>query len=96
MIYGQTEGAETIVFGWEREWREIDLAKTNLDKLTNALKPFLEKSRPADKKRLSSTTGDGSQSAIRQWAKSQGLEVPPRGRIPTEVVEKYEAAHKSA
>jgi Lsr2 len=81
---------------WEGEWQEVDLAKTNLDKLANALKPFLEKSRPADKKRLSATPNGASQSAMRKWARSQGLDVEDKGRIPADIVEKYNAAHAEA
>lgn len=29
---------------------------------------------------------------IREWARSQGLDVPDRGRIPREVIEKYESS----
>jgi hypothetical protein len=54
-------GRETIVFGWDGEWREIDLAKANLDKLTKLRRPYLEKSRPADRKRLSTMPNGASQ-----------------------------------
>ncbi|WP_279432371.1 Lsr2 family DNA-binding protein [Aeromicrobium phragmitis] len=30
---------------------------------------------------------------MRAWAKEQGIEVPARGRIPAEVLEKYNAAN---
>jgi nucleoid-associated protein Lsr2 len=31
--------------------------------------------------------------AIRQWAREQGLQVSDRGRIPAEIVARYDAAH---
>ena len=41
--------------------------------------------------------GSGSASGlntaeVREWAKAQGIEVKDRGRVPAEVVAKYEAA----
>jgi len=30
---------------------------------------------------------------VRAWAKSQGLEVSDRGRVPREIVEKFRAAN---
>ncbi len=40
-------------------------------------------------------SGDGrnyDSKAVRQWAQSQGLEVPARGRIPGKVLEQFKAA----
>ena len=38
--------------------------------------------------------GRGSNtSAIRQWARDQGLKVSDRGRVPAEILAKYDAAH---
>ncbi len=38
---------------------------------------------------------DGDRVAeIRAWAKSKGLKVNDRGRIPADIVEKYDAANK--
>ncbi len=31
--------------------------------------------------------------AIREWAREQGMDVNPRGRIPSRVIEAYDAAH---
>lgn len=30
--------------------------------------------------------------AVRAWAAEQGIEVPPRGKLPADVVERYQAA----
>jgi hypothetical protein len=32
-------------------------------------------------------------SAVRAWARSQGLKISDRGRIPGEVLSRYEATH---
>jgi Lsr2 len=34
--------------------------------------------------------------AVRAWAKEQGIEVPSRGALPAEAVERYQAAHPGA
>ncbi|WP_433788409.1 Lsr2 family DNA-binding protein [Actinomycetospora sp. CA-101289] len=34
--------------------------------------------------------------AIRDWAKSSGRAVSDRGRLPSNIVEAYDAAHKQA
>src|SRR3954452_7123501 len=37
--------------------------------------------------------GSGDAARIREWARSQGLAVPERGRVPAELAEKYAAAN---
>ncbi|MEU7021644.1 histone-like nucleoid-structuring protein Lsr2 [Streptomyces sp. NPDC046203] len=34
-----------------------------------------------------------SSQAIREWARSQGYDVPDRGRIPASVIQAWERAH---
>ena len=41
----------------------------------------------------SSKGGAASTSDIREWAIEEGYEVGPRGRLPKEIVDAYEAAH---
>jgi hypothetical protein len=35
----------------------------------------------------------GNQAIIRAWCVDQGIEVPPKGRLPREAVEAYQEAH---
>lgn len=37
-----------------------------------------------------------SPATVRAWAKDQGIDVPPRGRVPAEVIEQYRQAHGQA
>jgi len=37
-----------------------------------------------------------SPATVRAWAKDQGIDVPPRGRVPAELVEQYRQAHGQA
>lgn len=44
-----------------------------------------------------SSAGPGRDwAAIREWARANGIDVPPRGRVPAAVVAKYDAAHGRA
>ncbi|MFD5513703.1 Lsr2 family protein [Streptomyces sp. NPDC127051] len=73
---------------------EVDLGPDNYQKLLDALGPFIGVGRktggtrrPAKQAKVSGNAGK-----IRAWAQSQGIEVSPRGRIPADVLEKYQAA----
>ncbi|WP_329138646.1 Lsr2 family protein [Streptomyces sp. NBC_01476] len=84
---------------------ELDLTPDSHDKLMEALGPFLQ----ADGARRVRSTGTGrpraargsdrgaaqdrDTAAIRAWAKSNGLEVNDRGRVPAPVIDAYEKAH---
>ncbi len=88
---------ETVSFGLDGRTYEIDLSKKNADKLRKVLEPYVEnarRARPSGRKRATLAAGSRQRSAeIRRWAKSVGIEVSDRGRIPANVIEKYEAAH---
>jgi hypothetical protein len=97
-------GAETVTFALAGEQYEIDLSSKNQDKLHKALAPFIASGRRVGnvapittrrgrRPRSSSSRADGgSAKAVRAWAASQGLEVSARGRIPAEIVERFQAA----
>lgn len=83
---------------------EIDLTEENYDKLVKALEPFTNVARlpHAKKARVSKpkTYSGGtnfldavSTDAVREWAKANGYEVAPRGRIARNVLEAYAEAH---
>lgn len=89
-----TEGAETTTFALHGVTYEIDLNEKNVAKLEKALSPFLDAARKPSKKRGRTAKSDGpSAKDIREWAASQKIEVPARGRIPLEVRDAYTAAH---
>lgn len=88
---------ETVRFGLDGKWYEIDLSNGNAEKLRRSLQPYVERARKAaggrQQRRARQVTGRRQSAEIRAWAKAQGIEVSERGRIPAEVVAKYEAAH---
>lgn len=76
---------------------EIDLCLKHSDKFDEAIGRFAERARkvsgrqPRTKRR---TTAHRQRSArIRAWAKDSGIGVSDRGRIPADVVSRYEASH---
>ncbi|WP_043686724.1 histone-like nucleoid-structuring protein Lsr2 [Streptomyces xylophagus] len=94
-----TEGEDiaTHTFSLDGVSYEIDLNPDSHQLLLDALAPFLKvgrKSGSAPRRRGSSKRADGPDPIkVREWAKSQGIEVNARGRVPRDVIEKYEDNH---
>jgi len=89
---------ETVTFGYQGRQYEIDLSQKNADRLQRALTPFISKARTvrgADgrqrrRRGAAGTTRAVDTKASREWARQQGLQVSERGRIPAEIVQRYE------
>jgi hypothetical protein len=88
--------AETVTFGLDGKTFEIDLSEKNAKALRKALEPWVGAARRVSGRKARnapSSSGSGVDSkAVRAWAASNGIELSARGRIPSEVVEKYLAA----
>jgi hypothetical protein len=93
---------ETLTYGLDGAMYEIDVSAEHAEKLRASLAKFVLKSRRIGRGRVTATSrgrssaaparGDRAQNqAIRDWAKTKGLEVSDRGRIPASVIERYEA-----
>jgi hypothetical protein len=89
---------ETVRFGVDGSEYEIDLSKKNATAFRRKLAPFIDHARKAgrgQRRRPGRTTSSRQRSGdVRAWAKDQGIAVNARGRIPANVVERYEAATK--
>jgi hypothetical protein len=89
---------ETVSFSLDGVSYEIDLSSKNAAKMRDSFASYVGAARRVGGRsrggrgRSSSRAGTET-AAIRTWAKEQGLKVSDRGRIPAEVVAKYEAAH---
>jgi hypothetical protein len=85
---------ETVRFGIGGVQYEIDLNKKNARAFRKQLAPFVEHARKAGRgqRRLRAASTRRRSSGIRAWAKTQGIMVSDRGRIPASVVEQYETA----
>jgi hypothetical protein len=88
-----SDAAETVRFALDGvEW-EIDLSERNANRLRNSLSDFITHGRKVGGKRRKTTSSSQTDTrAIRKWAEATGVEVSARGRIPTDVVERYRAA----
>ena len=88
----------TIAFGFDGANYEIDLSKAHAEDLRGALEPYVKAGRRVGRDgrrtRRSGQVGDGDQTkAIRDWAKSQKMQVSDRGRVSAEIREAYSKAH---
>lgn len=94
------EADETVEFGLDGTGYEIDLTRGNSQELRDLLKPYIDKGRKVTgaARRPSRSRAAGSDEArnkdIRAWARAQGLKVNERGRVPADIVGKYEAANR--
>ncbi|WP_406123695.1 Lsr2 family protein [Streptomyces canus] len=93
----QSEDIATHTFSLDGVSYEIDLNPDSHQLLLDALAPFLKVGRRSNgnsRRRGNSGRTDGPNAIkVREWAKSQGIEVNARGRVPRDVIDKYEAAH---
>lgn len=90
----------TVTFAIDGTTYEIDLTESEQNALNEALAPYVSagrktrtQARGQSRSRSSSTTSGPPPREIRSWAESQGISMPARGRIPSAVVEAYNAAH---
>jgi Lsr2 len=87
---------QTIRFALDGTEYEIDLSGRNANRLRNSLSDFIEHGRKVGGGRRGARSGRSSDGidnkAVRAWAKSAGIELSSRGRIPAEVVDRYRQA----
>jgi hypothetical protein len=93
------EAEGTVRFGLDGAEYEIDLSAKNADALRKALARYVDAARrtPGTARRQARggrrPSGNGlNPTDVREWAKSQGIEVKDRGRVPVELVVKFKAA----
>ncbi|MBF4762471.1 Lsr2 family protein [Nocardioides islandensis] len=89
---------ETVSFGLDGKSYEIDLNDKNAGKLRDALAQYVGAGRSVGgarrgRKPSTSTNLGPSAREIRDWARSNGHDVPDRGRIPADVRAAFEAAN---
>lgn len=95
------EAEDTLAFALDGTDYEIDLSNGNAARLRDALAPYVQAARktvPPSRQRAKATgrkaaTKDGPNTAeVREWAKTHGIEISHRGRIPTDVYVKFQDA----
>ena len=94
-----SEATETVTFGLDGTTYEIDLNDKNAVALRDALAGYIGHGRkvgggPRRGRKSAAAVGDGtSAKEIRDWARSNGHDVPERGRVSAEVREAFAKAH---
>jgi hypothetical protein len=97
-----SEAEGTVRFGLDGAEYEIDLNAKHANALRKALAQYVEAARrssgsgsgarrPVRGGRRPSASGLNS-TEVRDWAKSQGMDVKDRGRVPAELIVKFKAA----
>lgn len=100
------KASETVQFGLDGKTFEIDLDEANAGELRDVLAVYVENGRKVGRtRRVASLTplkagsprADRARSQeIRDWARTQGMKVNERGRIPGDVTDAYQRAHQGA
>jgi hypothetical protein len=90
-----SEADTTVRFAVDGTAYEIDLSKKNAAKIRRDFGRYIEHARRATGGRRSGRPRHDRHhsSAVREWAKQQGIQVSERGRIPASVVSQYDKAH---
>jgi len=99
-----SEAEETVEFGLDGAFYEIDLSEDNAERLRDALNEYVEHARRSGGRKRTggrvavagraprTASADREQNqAMREWARKQGMNISDRGRIPKEVAEAYNA-----
>lgn len=96
-----SEGASTVKFGLDGKSYEIDLSEAHEKELRKALEKYVGAATQVSVHNAASSgrrkygTGPVRRDTkhIREWLRSQGVEISDRGRIPTDLMNRYNAAH---
>lgn len=101
---GTEEGVRPVKFGLDGVNYEIDLGPANYAKLKEILAPYVEAgskvsgratatTRVAPARRAAAAAEQKEYNArVRAWAKKNGHDVAPRGRVPATIIEAFEKA----
>jgi hypothetical protein len=92
-----SEAAGTVRFGLDGTDYEIDLNAAHTDELHATLGTYIDHARKVGGISRRTPRGRRSASAIdttavRTWAREQGIDIKDRGRVPADIVTRYQAA----
>jgi hypothetical protein len=95
----ETAATETVGFALDGSAYEIDVCERHAGELRDRLASYIGVARKrggaaAGRARRKRTRGSGEAAAIREWARSKGIAVPERGRIPADIAGQYAAASR--
>jgi hypothetical protein len=91
-----SEAAGTVLFGLDGTEYEIDLStahakalRKTLEKYINAARKVSAPARPIRGNGRPTASGGPNPAEVREWAKSQGIKVRSRGRLPFKVIARF-------
>lgn len=94
-----SEAEGTVRFGIDGTEYEIDLNAKHAEQLRNALTRYVAaarrsgaSTRQSARGRRKATASAPNATEVREWARTQGIDVKDRGRIPAELIVKFQAA----
>jgi hypothetical protein len=98
---GEAEG--TVRFGLDGTDYEIDLSAAHSKELRKAAAKYIAAGRKVGGPARRRPSGGGRKnsgggptpSEVREWAKAKGIPVRDRGRVPTELVVRFQAASRA-
>ena len=92
--------APTVTYGWDGITYEIDLTTDEAERFYKAIEKYIAVSRKATqtagrrtRSKTATSTGGPTAAEIREWGRSNGYDVPERGRIPGGVRDAFDAAN---
>jgi len=86
---------ETLLFMIDGEYRAMDLNGKHAEQFRRVVEPWVKIARrvpPPSRQRVRTPSTRKRSADIRAWAKQQGHVISERGRIPADVVRRYELA----
>jgi Lsr2 len=91
-----SEAAGTVRFGLAGATYEVDLSTKNADKLAKVLEPYIAAARKtggSTRRAAKSPRPAGpSPQEVRTWARAEGIDVKDKGRVPAELIVRFQAA----
>ncbi|MDX1889335.1 Lsr2 family protein [Mycolicibacterium sp. 050158] len=90
-----TAAAETMTFAIDGMHYEIDLSTKNAAKFRGVMARWIEASRRSSQRRSRGESAGvdlAEATKARQWAIENGLDVGPRGRLPSDILEAYRSS----
>ena len=88
-----SEAEGTVRFSLDGAQYEIDLNAAHATELRDALAPYVEAGRKVPRRtgrnRGKAAARRASSNEVRDWARTNGVEIKNRGRVPADVVTKF-------
>jgi len=97
-VCGKAKDVETRTIGLDGKSYEIDLCPQDGKGLSKAAAGYVSNARKITVRHAPRENGRGPHSrtetaAIRDWARTSGLQISDRGRVPAAIFRDYQAAH---